>query len=251
MLLNKDKYGAEVKRERTFAIFDKKYVKFSHFWMNRPKDLKKASVYYDCFVCGSDQVWNPSTYNYGANNFAMFAGGGKKKITMAPSFGVTDFPAERKEEFATYLNSFSQLSIREKSGADIIRQLTGRDTQVVIDPTLMFKADEWEKIEECPSWLKNKKYLLTYTLGNQYQKEWIQQFAEKYNLDVINLMDQSNLDYYTVDPAGFLYLIHHCEIMVTDSFHGSVFSVLFDRPLVIMERKDEFVSMNTRLDNLV
>lgn len=90
-------------------------------------------------------------------------GGGKKKITMAPSFGVTDFPAERKEEFATYLNSFSQLSIREKSGADIIRQLTGRDTQVVIDPTLMFKADEWEKIEECPSWLKNKKYLLTYT----------------------------------------------------------------------------------------
>ena len=81
--------------------------------------------------------------------------------------------------------------------------------------------------------------------------EWVQEIADKRSYKVINLMDAENERFYCCNPSHFLYLIQHCELMVTDSFHGSVFTLLFGRPLVVMERKDGFISMNTRLDNLL
>lgn len=238
------------KREQSFDRFDSRYIKYAPFWLNNNKHIGKLNEYYDCFVCGSDQLWNPTTYNYGAKNFGMFAEN-KKKITMAPSFGVDKFPDERKEEFKEYLNTFKRLSVREKSGQDIIYALTGRESQVVIDPTLMIDRDKWEKIAKRPDWLSDKKYILLYALGDAYMAKWVQEVSERKAYEVINLMDCENGDYYCADPSQFLYLIQHCELMITDSFHGSVFSIIFNRPFVVMERKDKYVSMNTRLDNLL
>ena len=250
LIFNKKKYAAGELREKSFSQFDRKYIHFSNLWINKQSDRKRANKRYDYFACGSDQLWNPTTYNYGANNFAMFADS-YKKITIAPSFGVTEFPEKRRKEFQDYLKSFKHLSVREKTGAEIIYNLTGQEAEVVLDPTLMFDADIWSEFEKKPEWLNEEKFILNYTLGKSYPSDWIKNLADKYGFGIINLMDTSNIDYFTTSPAGFLYLIHHSQLMVTDSFHGSVFSVLFRRPLVIVERKDEFVSMNTRLDNLI
>lgn len=250
IVCNKKKYLAGVLREKNFAQFDSDFIHFSELWINRQGDRIKANKRYDYFACGSDQLWNPTTYNYGANNFAMFADS-YKKVTIAPSFGVTEFPVERRQEFQDYLKSFKHLSVREKTGADIIYDLTGKCAEVVLDPTLMFDSDTWSKYEKKPKWLHDEKYILNYTLGKSSPSDWIKHIADKYGFRVIDLMDTNNIDYFTTDPSGFLYLIHHSQLMVTDSFHGSVFSILFERPLVIVERKDEFVSMNTRLDNLI
>lgn len=239
-----------VKRECAFNSFDKKYIKYSKYWINKKRDRKILDKYYDYFICGSDQLWNPSTYNYGANNFAMFTIS-KKKLTMAPSFGVEEFPKEREKEFREYLNSFEMLSVREETGKAIIKKLTGRDAEVVIDPTLMISSDKWLEIVEKPDWIEDKNYILCYFLGNQYMMDWVNELAKKDDYKVINLMDNSNKKIFCTNPAQFLYLIKNCKLMVTDSFHGSVFSILFQRPLVVMERKDSFVSMNTRLDNLL
>ena len=250
MLLFRKKFYAQVSRERAFDAFDERYIKYSKYWMNNPKHIAVLNQKYDFFVCGSDQLWNPTSYNYGANNFAMFASS-EKKVTMAPSSGVTEFPKEREHEFAEYLNTFRRISVRESSGAEIVRQLTGKHAYTAIDPTLMISRDQWASVSEKPSWFKDEKYILCYFLGSSYLDKTIKTIAEEHHCRVIDLMDKSNIDYYTTDPSGFLYLVAHSELMITDSFHGSVFSVLFDRPLAVVERKDEFVSMNTRLDNLL
>lgn len=237
-------------REDVFEAFDHKYVKYSRYWINDTAHRCVLDNNYDIFICGSDQLWNPTTENYGANNFAMFAKN-NKKITMAPSFGVTEFPVSRAEEFKQYLNSFQYLSVREATGAQIIKELTGREATVVIDPTLMIQRKKWEQIETKPQWVGKDKYILCYALGSQYMMKWVQEIADKHNYKVINLMNNEDQRFYCTDPSEFLYLIHHCELMVTDSFHGAVFSILFEKPFVVMDRKDEFVSMNTRLDNLL
>lgn len=249
-LVGNKRQRMNARREFSFEQFDRDNIKYSRFWLNNPKHVNKLNDLYDCFVCGSDQLWNPTTLNYGANNFAMFADA-RKKVTMAPSFGVVAFPNEREEEYRNYLNSFQMLSVREKSGQDIICRLTGRASNVVIDPTLMISREQWEKIAIKPKWLGNEKYILCYVLGDQYMLELVQEIADKRSYKVINLMDAENERFYCCNPSHFLYLIQHCELMVTDSFHGSVFTFLFERPLVVMERKDGFTSMNTRLDNLL
>ena len=237
-------------REDAFDAFDRKYVKYSKYWINNAAHRSALDNEYDVFVCGSDQLWNPTTEKYGANNFAMFAAD-KKKVTMAPSFGVTEFPNNRVEEFKAYLNSFCYLSVREETGAQIVKELTGREATVVIDPTLMIQREKWEHIEKKPQWLNQDEYILCYALGSQYMMKWVQEIADKNNCKVVNLMNNEDRRFYCTDPAEFLYLTHHCKLMVTDSFHGSVFSIMFEKPLVVMDRKDEFVSMNTRLDNLL
>ncbi|URN84112.1 polysaccharide pyruvyl transferase family protein [Acetobacterium wieringae] len=237
-------------RERAFNKFDVRFIKYSKYWLNNKKHRELLDSQYDYFVCGSDQIWNPSTYNFGSNNFAMFATS-TKKVTMAPSFGVTDFPKEREKEFRECLNTFKYVSVREVSGTEIVKTLTGKEAEVTIDPTLMIDKDTWRIIAQKPAWLKDGNYILCYTLGMQYMNDWVNDLAKQYDSNVINLMDNSYFDYYTTDPAGFLYLIDNCKLMITDSFHGSIFAIVFDRPLVVMERKDEYVSMNTRLDNML
>ncbi len=256
-LINKAKYVVgnsrqklNAKREKSFDCFDSMYIKYAPYWLNKNSHVRKLNERYDLFVCGSDQLWNPTTFNYGSNNFAMFAEN-RKKITLAPSFGVDEVPEARKMEFKNYLNTFRRLSVREKSGQDIIYALTGKESQIVIDPTLMINTVKWKEVSKKPEWFRNDKYILVYTLGNAYMIECVQKIAKQYGYKIINLMAQDNADYYCANPAHFLYLIQHCELMVTDSFHGSVFSILFNKPFVVMERKDEFVSMNTRLDNLL
>lgn len=151
-------------REEAFKLFDRRYIKYSKYWINNANHRRILDNQYDLFVCGSDQLWNPTTENYGANNFAMFCQN-NKKITMAPSFGVETFPERRVEEYRNYLNSFRHLSVRETSGAQIIKSITGRDAKVVIDPTLMIAKEKWESIAKKPGWLGDNKYILCYVLG--------------------------------------------------------------------------------------
>lgn len=249
LLVGNKKKKNEVRREFQFKKFDKKYIKYSKYWLNNDKHIGKLNSIYDYFLCGSDQVWNPMTDNYGTRNFASFAEK-NKRITMAPSFGVEEIPTNKKEIFKKMLNDFKYLSVREKSGAYIIKSLTNRDSTVVIDPTLMIDADKWRDISSRPSWMLDEKYILVYCLGDLYFNNWLSSLSNEYGYKIINIMDK-NLEFYAINPSHFVYLIEHCELMVTDSFHGSVFSLLFDRPFVVMERKDQYVSMNTRLDNLL
>ena len=147
----------------------------------------------------------------------------------------------------------NHLSIREYAGQKIIKDLTGRDSEVLIDPTMMLDKDEWLQVASKPKCMPNKKYLLTYVLGNQTEefKTFVNQLAKEKNLEILNLLNPYNKDIHCVDPGEFIYLINKADVMVTDSFHGAVFSIIMKTPFVIFERQDAFVSMNSRIDTLV
>lgn len=240
-------------RIKKFEIFTDKYINMNTKYVTDYKALKRFFNHnqYDFIITGSDQVWNYFRPNL-AIDFLQFVPK-EKRISYAASFGVSEIPKKYKEKYTRYLNDMNYLSIREHAGQKIIKDLTGRDCEVLIDPTMMLDKDAWLQVASKPKCTPNKNYLLTYVLGNQTEefKSFVHQLAKEKGLEVLNLLNPYDRDIHCVDPGEFVYLINHAEVMITDSFHGAVFSILMETPFVIFERQDKGASMNSRIDTLV
>lgn len=234
----------------------KRYIIFNHF----DKNVKNNYVYqqemnkeskYNYFICGSDQIWNPDIFK--PFYFAAFALP-EKRIAYAASFGVSEIPEHKKEIYTRYLNEMKAISVREEAGAKIVKELTGRDVPVLIDPTLMLDKEDWRRISKKPKYKIGDKYILTYFLGEISDKRnsYIENIAKNNGLQIIRLeASNPNKYWYGTGPAEFIWLIEHCSLMCTDSFHGSVFSVLMDVPFIVFEREDKLKSMSSRIDTLL
>ena len=145
------------------------------------------------------------------------------------------------------------MSCREQQGADLISKLVNKPVEALVDPTLMLRAEDWLKVAKRPKFHdENKKYILVYFLGEltPSYKYVLNLISKKHNLEIVNLLDK-NSKYYTCGPSEFIYLVSNCELMLTDSFHGSVFSYIFNKPFRIFKREDKIKSMNSRLVNLI
>ena len=147
---------------------------------------------------------------------------------LARSIAVDSIPEKYVDLYVNYLNGFSRLSVRESSGANIIKSLTGKDASVLIDPTLMFDWEFWAQFEQEPVSFKPEKYILTYFLSGSTDNKKVRQIAERYGLKCVDLLH--DLRYIALGPSEFLWLFHHSEMVVTDSFHGTIFSILFNKP---------------------
>ena len=239
-------------REKKFRDFTSRYINASKHYITSYEGLKELAINCDFVVTGSDQVWN---YNFRPNldiDFLQFAPK-EKRISYAASFGVSEIPEKYREKYTEYLSDMNYLSVREQAGQKIIKELTGQDCELLIDPTMMLTKDEWLQIALKPKCTPQKKYLLTYVLGNQTEEltNFVNKLAEEKGLEVLNLLNPYDKDIHCVDPGEFVYLINHAEVMITDSFHGAVFSILMETPFVIFERQDSNISMNSRIDTLV
>lgn len=222
-------------------------------------DLEKSNAegVYDFLITGSDQVWNPNLFTKAEDVFLLFAPQ-EKRIAYAASFGISEIPEKWKDRFAQWLTDMKAISVREQRGVEIVKELTGRTVPVLVDPTILITAQEWNEMARSPYWLKqngNKGYILLYFLGKMPSKvkENAYQLAKSKNLTVIDLMDRSNMEWYLSSPTEFLYLIAHAELVYTDSFHGTVFSILYHRPFIVCEKteKRKGDSMNSRLLTLL
>ena len=237
----------EESRRLNFHRFNKKYIRRSRWKIeeNIPQGLGDA---YDYFIAGSDQVWNPYLTYCTAANFLTFAEK-EKRIAFCPSIAITDIPAEKRECFKKWIGDFALLSIREEEGKDIIKKLCGREAEILGDPTIYLEADQWRKIERKVK-VPREGYLLCYFLGNcsEEDRENIINVAKDRDLEVFWLQSE---EHYSIGPDEFLYLIDHAECVCTDSFHGTVFSILFQKPFQIFQRKDDFVDMSSRLHTLL
>ena len=234
-----------------FKFFDKEYFNMSY-------DLVKKKINfdeYDYFVVGSDQVWNPNWYRgIKAEAFLLAFAKREQKVCMAPSFGISELPEEWKPHFKKYLNDFKYLSVREKEGAKIIRELTGRQAEVVIDPTLMLDTEEWRKIEKKSKARKDdKKYILKYFLGIQSQEniDYINKIAHKNDYQILELMKPDQPDVFVSGPGEFIDLVDHAELICTDSYHACIFSILFNKPFLVFDRCSTRVRMNSRINTLL
>lgn len=236
-----------------FKEFEKSIMMYPNHQVNDHKQLSHICIRYDYVVCGSDQVWNPlitgSDYSY----FLDFLDDSEKKIAYAPSFGVTSLEDKDYIYIKHALENFTHLSVREESGKKLIKELTSIDCPVVIDPSMLRTQEEWKCLEKKVKQLP-KKYIMFFMLNNvDYAKRFAEELSEKTGYPIVNvcgIIDKNRFvgkNMSLVGPDEWLYTMDNASYVITDSFHGTVFSILFE--------KENFISLasatNSRIITLL
>lgn len=241
---------AELYKIKRFERFDKNHFVFSKYFSELNYIPEKLGEQFDYFVAGSDQIWNP---NFPFNldfNFLTFCEK-NKRISYSGSFGVDSIPEEYQERYINYLNGFSRLTVREYTGQRIVNELIGENARVVVDPTLLLNQESWRLFSKKPHWLKMKRYVLVYFLGETNTLQELQDSLgdEFSNLEIINIHDKHLIIPYAITPDEFIWLIDNADLVITDSFHGTVFSILMETPFIHSLRKGG-LNMSSRVDSL-
>jgi len=238
-------------KNEIFKEFTLNNINETKFTITNNRIPNNLSNTYDFFVTGSDQVWNPS-YNCESSIYFLTFTEKYKRIAYAASFGISEIKPKYVESYGKWISQINHLSVREEEAAKIIKELTGRDAFVLLDPTMLKSREEWLTISnEAPNKPKNK-YLLTYFLGGipTSYKNQIRNIAKRYKLDVINMGDIRDKDTYRTGPREFIDYINSCNLFCTDSFHGMVFSIIFEKPFISFERVGSD-SMFSRINTLL
>ena len=222
--------------KKPFADFEKQIKMFPETSIGTTEEIKEIAKRYDRIIVGSDQVWNPVVTGGDLNFYLKFSDNNAQKASYAPSFGVSEVTGADKDEISKLLSDFKYLCVREKKGAEIIKELTGKDVPVVIDPTLLVEKSVWKEKEKKIK-LPKGKYVLFYTIKPSPKlKKFAQDFCDKYNYTLITiggrLREYIRRDKHPVSgigPAEFLGLVDGAEYVITNSFHGTAFSIIFNK----------------------
>lgn len=248
-------------RVRSFEKFNNRYLKFSDVVLSDNRYPSGLSERYDYFVVGSDQVWNAGfriIYEDIKNHLAFFAES-QQRISYAASFGTDKIAPGYEDVFKEELPKFKAVSVREISGVRIAREC-GVEATVVIDPTMLLTGSQWLEIAKKPSYIEDEPFILTYFLGDRDDElnDYIRRISEGkkiVNLEIESVLDDkiSSVDEYCSAPDEFVWLAANADCIITDSFHATVFSILFHRPFCVFERKaiNDSYKMGSRLDTLL
>ncbi|WP_158582902.1 polysaccharide pyruvyl transferase family protein [Lysinibacillus yapensis] len=234
-------YSKIKKRLESYDTFRRNYLKVSDKKYYSNEELLNDPPNYDFFITGSDQVWNPKfKKDIGNSYFLDFVKGNARKISYSASI-AEKVDKHLIKDYKTYINNFDYLSIREKSSLDFLKSLTNKDVAVTLDPTLLLVKEKWDRIVENP--MRGKKYILVYDL--QQNKELIKlanKLSEEMGVSIISF--STNKDYNNrIDsfqnkrPDEFLGLLKNAELVLTNSFHGTVFSVIYKKLFYVMPPK--------------
>lgn len=248
----KDIEAIMINRDKAFENFDNKYIKYEKNKLHLSGDDNENWVKsYNAWVCGSDQIWNPTYPAATRNAFLQFAPQ-ERRIAFSASIGLEDVE-DMPNEYKTWIDEIPYLSVREEAAANIVKHLTGKDAKVFLDPTMILPKEKWVKMaNEAKRKLPNN-FALNYFLGikeKEYVK-FIDSDIKKKNLDRVDLLNGEYLDYFDLAPDDVVKAVRNSQIVYTDSFHGVVFSIIFHKPFIVFERKEEGKSMNSRLATLL
>lgn len=223
----------------------------------RTCEIGDAVGRYDAFVVGSDQVWNPIWYY--EPFFLTFAPSTVPKIAYAASISQKELSEKAKQTFADHLKDFRGISVREENAVDLLSDVVSQPVEFVLDPTLLLKKEQWEDLT-APKMME-KPYLFCYFLGNDSQmRELAKTFAREKGLTLVNIA-HATAQYHETDlsfgdvqleaptPNEFLSWIRHAQFVFTDSFHASVFSLIFEREFFTFGRQG-YKAMDSRMESL-
>lgn len=245
------KDALDLKKEKIFQSFTDSYIKSRSIKLYHRFDLKKLSLNadYDYFFAGSDQIWNPDFA--GDDYYFLDFTESKNKISFAASIGYESISKDVARDYAKYWNKMKYISVREDSAADIIEKSTGKRPDVFLDPTMLLTRTQWTEIMVKPNVELPKKYVVCLFLGRipEYIKETC---LNIFKMEVVILNEKTYPDYFLFGPSEFLYVIKNAELVMTDSFHCTVFSILFHKQFWVFKRKqDNLGNMFTRVENLL
>ena len=230
-----------IKRKKIFTQFLHNTMRFTEYYRNY-NDLEKNPPKADVYVTGSDQVWN-SDYNQGVEKFFYldFAPASAKRIAFSASIGMQDIPEEEKAETKALLQKYNAISVREDRAKELIEELGITPVKHVLDPTMLLDRDDWTPLMQKVDALEEVPYLLLYQLNQNPDMDRIaQQIAEEKGLKIVKIelsFIHRNKKYFNItfaSPNQFLWLFSHASYVVTDSFHGTAFSINFNRQLSIV-----------------
>ena len=245
-------------RHLLFESFRDEHISLTE-QLNR-NDLFLIQKKYNAIVCGSDQIWNPSLVI--PSFFLDFVDEDNRKIIYAASIGRNALSKLESQEYKKYLSNIDHISVREKKAKEILNYIIpSKDIEVVLDPTLLIDKDSWTHIAG-HNQLHERNYVFCYFLEiSDYKKQAAIDMARKYNLDIVSIPflqdrynnNDVNFSNYTIPtgPSQFLNLILHADCVLTDSFHASVFSILFNRPFRVFSRGFGNKNMNSRIETLL
>ena len=249
-IIKRESICIQYSRTNLFEKFTKKMVckKIVTSFIKQGYIDKYFSDYKYCFV-GSDQVWNPdfAGQDYYFLNFVE----PQKRIAFAASIGYTELPDDVLKRYTEHWKQMRYISVREESAADIIEKATGKRPDVFLDPTLLLTRKEWDEVKKQPKCNLPKKYILCLFLGKM--PEYIKEAYEKaYDMELVILNDKAFPDYYVQGPSEFVWLVQNAELVLTDSFHCSVFSIIYHKQFWVFERDDiQLKNMFTRMETLL
>lgn len=239
--------------------FETKYLNCGRIVQNE-SELSLLTSDYNILVCGSDQIWAPNCYN--PIYFATFANKNIRKVSYAASIGLNNIPKELIPIYKKNLSDFFAIGIREDEGKNLLKNCCGIESTVVLDPTLLLNSQNYACIEhKVQSLQEGEKYLFVYILNkNHNYKERIIKFAEKHKLKVIGISSCSEDIYWMhrtfyfsrLGADHFIWLIHHAEAIITDSYHGTIFSLLFHKDFYTFVRfsENDPICQNSRIRQL-
>lgn len=236
-------------RARKFARFLENHICLSPQYTSR--NIKECIKRYDAVIVGSDQVWNLDISGNDKNYFLGFAKG-IRRYSYAASFGDLEITENKSNDYRSLLENIEEISVREADGASIVHKLCNKKTIVNVDPVFLISEKDWLKIA---SDVNDTGYILVYKINASKCYD----VAEKLSIQTrkkvkVILPDRScphNFEKYrTISPEEFVGFFKNADIVITDSFHGTLFSLIFEKIFYICP--DEITnSNNSRLMNII
>ncbi len=252
-----------------FFPLRKKYKKFEEFingeYVLSAKEYSNCSQLemeqfnYDAFIAGSDQIWNPLPRDFDWAYYLTFVKE-KPKIAYAPSFGpfFGKSDKEKLKEIIKQVETFNSVSVREEKTIEYLKEYSDRDISLVLDPTLLLEQNDWLKLIDKKPIVKGE-YILLYTLfSNPEINKIAKKLSKKLKMKVVTTNFSNQYDVFTpykklfgTGPKEFLNLLYNAKFVLATSFHGTVFSILFNKPfLVVNGDKDNRISTLLSIANL-
>ena len=223
--------------------------------------IQQCNSNYEIFICGGDQIWNGEMVGEHLDVYTLqFVNQGLKKIAYSPSVAISHMSKQVEDCLGKGLLGIDRISVREKRSLDILKRLSDKKIEVVVDPVLLLTKSEW--LEQSRPTKINGKYILCYLLGDSItQRKAVEIISKRLKLRIVtfphivnNVVRKCDLFFgdikdYTSGPRQFLDLINNAEFVITDSFHACVFSMIFETPFIVFERNkpSEKGNMNSRI----
>lgn len=248
--------GYQMLKRKSFRSFVKRNCKMTD--RVNEQSITKYADKFDAWVVGSDQVWNGNITGHDANFLLRFVRNGSRRISYAASLGNYQIPENELSLFHSELKKYGGISVREPAGAEVLQHFVDFEVGVHLDPTLLLDRDEWSSMAKKPN-TKNK-YVFIYASGDVNKiEQQAQKIATKTGMNILymgsyNIPNGRKLSF--VSPEEWLGYIENAEYVLTNSFHGTVFSIIFNKLFSVdlgkMEiRNGKEMHHNDRAENLL
>lgn len=236
-------------RKANFELFRSKYYKLTDMYESFD-ELKTNPPKADLYIAGSDQIWN-TMMNNGKDPayYLQFAPAGCITATYAASFSVSEIPEELKKQTRKYIDSIDFVSVRENSALDILEDLGIQNSCAVLDPVFLLDKNQWKKLES--DIILDERYVLVYDFeGTDTVKNFAVEYAKRNNLKIYSLYNNGYCDKNFEDygPDVFLSLIKNAEFIVSNSFHATAFSLIYEKEFCVIKRQE---GINSRMVDLL